>query len=396
MSALTEEVARRAAALAEEAAHQAAALEERLRQGAAAVTRALETAGQAPPSLDAGEDRARRLEEIARAAGRAAARTDLLGLNVEVAAARLGEEEHGLEQVARELRALADETARGATEADELLAAARADVAAGRVAWRTGLADLQLAQERIEGAASAAEEAGVSLAEARQAASELASTSATLRDPAPGRDRALDAAAVLAAAAEARDQAITGLGRAAAARLAGAGGRLLGEAGSADGLASRLEVVARPLGRATVVAQVVDDVARRAKQLAVNADLAAAQGDDPALGLFAEEARRLSERAEGAADEAADLGERVLADLAELRSDMVRHALAVREVGEILAGVLERFADPGTDAAADGLPAAWRADRVAARRLAEARAQWRRTAGPKAGPTGVEGDPSVS
>ena len=123
-------------------------------------------------------------------------------------------------------------------------------------------------------------------------------------------------------------------------------------------------------------------MARRAKQLAVNADLAAAQGDDPALGLFAEEARRLSERAEGAADEAAELGERVLADLAELRSDMVRHALAVREVGEILAGVLERFADPGADAAADGLPAAWRADRVAARRLAEARAQWRRTAGP--------------
>ncbi len=393
---LTEEVARRAAALAQEAAHQAAALEERLRQGSAAVGRALETAGQAPPALDAGEDRARRLEEIARAAGRAAARTDLLGLNVEVAAARLGEEEQGLEQVARELRALADETARGATEADELLAAARADVAAGRVAWRTGLADLRLAQERLDGAAAAAEEAGVALAEAQQAANELASTSSSRRPPA-SRDQALDAAFVLAAAAEARDEAITGLGRAAAARLAGAGGRLLGEATSADGLAARLEVVARPLGRATVVAQVVDDVARRAKQLAVNADLAAAQGDDPALGLFAEEARRLSERAEGAADEAADLGERVLADLAELRSDVVRHALAVREVGEILAGVLERFADPGADTEADGLPGAWRADRVAARRLAEARAQWRRTAGPEpAGPSGVEGGPAVS
>ena len=50
---------------------------------------------------------------------------------------------------------------------------------------------------------------------------------------------------------------------------------------------------------------------------------------------------------------------------------MIRHALAVREVGEILAGVLERFADPGADTEADGLPGAWRADRVAARRLAE-------------------------
>lgn len=372
----------RVEALADEAARHAAALEDGLRLCADSVSRALEAARAAPRALAESEERARRIEELARTVGKGALRADLLGLNVEVAAARLSEDEQGLEKVAHEVRLLADQAGRAAAETEELARALEQETGAGRAEWRRGAGELDEAREAMVRAVAGAAEAGVALAEAREAAAELAAAATVAHQRRGAWDQDdVDAAARLAASAEVRGSATERLGRVVAARLARTSSDLLAEAAAAEAIGGGLEGLQARLAGAAALAAGVDEVAGRAKQLAVNADVAASRAEDPALALFAEEARRLSEQAEGLAGHASTLQDRGEDALAAATGALQAHAARVRRLADDMATVLARFVGAPDAAEALGLAAAWRADRVAARRLAEARALWRQRHG---------------
>lgn len=288
----------RADALGAEAARRGAEVEERLAQGIRAVERAVEAQAAAPEALEGAEEQARRIDEIARDTGKAAVRSDLLALNVQVEAARLGEEP-GLERVGHDLRRLADQTTRGAHELEGLAAGLLNEVLAARRAWAQGAAQLEAARAQLEWAMRAAEEAGLSLSESRGAAAEFSAGTVVHGERAERGWDTVDIESVsrLAAAAEVRDATITRLARAVAARLRRTGEELEREAEQAQAVGRRLAELERHLRHLRELSAVADEVARRSKQLAVNADLAAARAEDPAFALFAEEARRLSEHA---------------------------------------------------------------------------------------------------
>lgn len=383
----------RADALGAEAARRGAELEDRLAQGIRAVERAVETQAGAPGALEGAEEQARRIEEIARETGKASVRSDLLALNVQVEAARLGEEDAGLEKVAHDLRRLADDTTRGAHELEALAAGLLGEVVSARRAWTQGAGQLEAARAQLEWALKAAEETGQSLAEARSASAEFAAATAGSggrAERATWDEVDFEAVARLAAAVEVRDGTMTRLARAVATRLRRTGEELEREATQAAQVHERLGALERHVRQLRENVSATDEVARRSKQLAVNADLAAARSEDPALAQFAEEARRLSEQAEAAAVQAQ--GQLALSreELGAAREHAERHAETVRRLAQELGAVLARFSDAEPeDVPLEGLAAAWRDDRVAARALAEARANWRHTA-QRGGPhTGV-------
>lgn len=369
----------RADALGAEASRRGAEVEERLGQGIRAVERAVEAQAPAPAALEGAEEQARRIEEIAHDTGKASVRSDLLALNVQVEAARLGEEEQGLEKVAHDLRRLADQTTRGAHELEGLASGLLGEVVAARRAWTQGAAQLEAARAQLEWALRAAEEAGLSLSEARGAAAEFSAAGSVQgeRNDRPWDGVDVESVSRLAAAAEVRDGTITRLARAVAARLRRTGGELEREAREALGVGARLSDLERHLRQLREVVSSADELARRSKQLAVNADLGAARSEDPAFALFAEEARRLSEHAEGAAGQAQVQLAQAREELGTARELADRHAETVQRIAEEMTALLARFseADP-EEAPTEGLAGAWRDDRVAARHLTEARAHW--------------------
>lgn len=373
----------RADALGAEAARRGAEVEERLAQGIRAVERAVEAQATAPEALEGAEEQARRIEEIARETGRAAVRSDLLALNVQVEAARLGEQEPGLEKVGHDLRRLADQTTRGAHELEGLAAGLLNEVLAARRAWGQGAAQLEAARAQLEWAMRAAEEAGLSLSESRGAAAEFSAGATAHGERAERGWDELDIESVsrLAAAAEVRDATITRLARAVAARLRRTGEELEREAEQAGGVGARLGELERHVRQLRELASAADEVARRSKQLAVNADLAAARAEDPAFALFAEEARRLSEQSENAATLAQSQLGHAREELEGAREMAERHGEAVRRISQEMTELLARFSEAESgDDPTEGLAIAWRDDRVAARQLAEARANWRHAA----------------
>lgn len=373
----------RADALGAEAARRGAEVEDRLGQGIRAVERAVEAQAAAPDALEGAEEQARRIEEIARETGKAAVRSDLLALNVQVEAARLGEEEQGLEKVGDDLRRLADQTTRGAHELEALAAGLLSEVAAARRAWGQGAAQLEAARAQLEWALRAAEEAGLSLSEARGAAAWFSAATGARAQGGREDEGDVEAASRLAAAAEVRDETINRLARAVAGRLQRAGEELDREAASADGVEERLGALERHLRQVRELVGAADEVARRSKQLAVNADLAAARATDPAFALFAEEARRLSEHAENAAAQGQVQLAQAHDELTASRDLARRHTEAVRRIASETTELLARFAEAsGGDDPIEGLASAWRDDRVAARQLTEARASWRHRARP--------------
>ncbi|MBX3471466.1 MAG: hypothetical protein KF878_31825 [Planctomycetes bacterium] len=373
----------RADALGAEAARRGAEVEDRLGQGIRAVERAVEAQAAAPDALEGAEEQARRIEEIARETGKAAVRSDLLALNVQVEAARLGEEEQGLEKVGDDLRRLADQTTRGAHELEALAAGLLSEVEAARRAWGQGAAQLEAARAQLEWALRAAEEAGLSLSEARGAAAWFSAATGARAQGAREDEGDVEAASRLAAAAEVRDETINRLARAVAGRLQRAGEELDREAASADGVEERLGALERHLRQVRELVGAADEVARRSKQLAVNADLAAARATDPAFALFAEEARRLSEHAENAAAQGQVQLAQAHDELTASRDLARRHTEAVRRIASETTELLARFAEASEgDDPIEGLASAWRDDRVAARQLTEARASWRHRARP--------------
>ncbi|MCO5170522.1 MAG: hypothetical protein M9894_29660 [Planctomycetes bacterium] len=372
----------RADALGAEAARRGAEVEDRLGQGIRAVERAVDAQAAAPDALEGAEEQARRIEEIARETGKAAVRSDLLALNVQVEAARLGEEEQGLEKVGDDLRRLADQTTRGAHELEALASGLLGEVTAARRAWAQGAAQLEAARAQLEWALRAAEEAGLSLSEARGAAAAFSAAAAARGERGErGWDEVdVETASRLAAAAEVRDETINRLARAVAGRLQRTGEELEREAAAAADVGRRLDELERHLRQQRELVGAADEVARRSKQLAVNADLAAARATDPAFALFAEEARRLSEHAENAAAQGQVQLAQAHDELTAARELARRHAEAAGRLARETTELLSRFAEAGQgEDPIEGLASAWRDDRVAARLLTEARASWHRS-----------------
>ncbi len=86
----------------------------------------------------------------------------------------------------------------------------------------------------------------------------------------------------------------------------------------------------------------------------------------------------------GLAGHASTLQDRGEDALAAATGALQAHAGRVRRLADDMATVLARFVGAPDAAEALGLAAAWRAERVAARRLAEARALWRQRHGDQA------------
>ena len=375
----------RADALSAEASRLGAAQEGSLRRAARAVGEALTVVSELPGTLDPTTEQVRRIEEIAGVSLKSSIRTDLLALNFQVEAARLGDQDRGLEEVAHEIRTLADRGTRRAEEVDELARRLEHDLSAARGAWLEGRGHFESARDKLESAIRALDRASGAWAEARSAAAEFGAAArvAGHRERAPDTD--LPVAARLAAAVEVREATINHLARTVASRLGDAGGRLRSETLTADEVAVRLASFVERLDQLTDLMLGADEIARRAKQLALNADLASARSDDPAFNLFAEEARRLSDLADGTATAT----QSQLHDARQALTPGVEASRRVaQQLGRIahdLAGLQARFGEEDSEApAGESLTHAWREDRAAARQLAQARADWH--AGPNTAP----------
>ena len=358
----------RADQLAGEAARQAAALEAAL----LAAERALSEAGLALRATSApfepNAEQARRIEEVARDSGEAMTRADLLALNFQVEAARLGEEDRHLHRAAHELRSLADRGARGAQEVSGLASAMQRDLRRLSEAWLAGLDGLGGAALELERARQAAQAAAQALAGARQVVAGLA---------APGAGPGVDPgpASGLAAAAQVRAGTLARLGGAVGEGLRRAAQALLREAEAAEAVRPRLEAREVRLGQLEDLARAADEIGRRARQLAINADLAASRSEDPGFGLFAEEARRLSEQAEATAEVAQRRFEEFAEEREPLRALERGRADALRALARELEELAARFGEgPAGDA---DLAQAWREDQRAADELQRALEAWR-------------------
>ncbi len=355
-------------------------MERVLRGARKAVERAQAQLDAVSGRLDPSDEQARRIEEVARASIDAAVRTDLLALNFQVEAARLGEDDRGLEKVAHEIRTLSDRGARGAAEISDLAGSLGRDTVQARGAIAQGVSALERALEEVERAVRSADAAAGALARARGAAAEFAAgVTAAARRPEGGLTPAdHDAVRRLAAAIEVRDATIDELARATAARLWRTHHALLDEANVAKEGARRLEAQLGRLHEMVGLVEDADEIARRAKHLALNADLAATRSEDPAFVLFAEEARRLSEQADTTANQTQSQLDRARKSLGPEISRGRTHTDALRSLAAELAELLDRFggAEPDEEEEHDDLERAWREDRAAAEQLAEARAKW--------------------
>lgn len=363
--------ARRAGEQAAEAGRRAVDLEQAL-QGAVRALREAEDSLRATLSpLQPDAEQVRRIEEVARDSGEAMTRTDLLALNFQVEAARLGEDDRHLHRVAHEIRSLADRGARGAREIGQLAAALRGDLHSLAEVWSGGLTRLGEAGEQLERAARATEGAVEALATVREAAGVVAAA-----EESRVRDADEEAAVGLAAAAQVRGDALHRLGVALGARLRSLAAMLGREAEEAEGALGLIEGELAKDGALDDLAGGADEIARRARQLAINADLAATRSDDPGFGLFAEEARRLSEQAEATAEAA----HRRATHQARRPARALARGLGsgLREVAAELNALAGRFGGEAAEAAADALGQAWREDRSAADALAQALAEWNR------------------
>ena len=378
---LLEELARwgsRAEALSAEATKRTSEAETRLRRASAAVARALEALRETDGRLEPTDDGVHRIEEIAGGSVEAAVRTDLLALNFQVEAARLGDDDRGLEQVAHEIRTLADRGARGAQEVYELAGRVQRELQDVRSRWARGRGHLGVATEDLERAVRVAVEAGDMLAEARGAAAQFhAATQAHEEGERAARTDRRSLALRMASAVQVREQTFERLVGALSGRVQQVSVELKVEAETAEALAGLVEAFEERLSPLFELVGDADEVARRTKQLAINADLAAARSEDPAVGLFAEEARRLSEHAEVAASTAQ-------ARLVESRKVHLPRLEASRGLADALRSLgqrLEELLDPVGEVAlgdedARDVAQTWREDRAAARQLAQARAEW--------------------
>lgn len=368
---MSERDARRADDLVGEATHRAMALQGALQSAVRGLEGVMELLRGAFVPLEPGADQVRRIEEVARDSGEAMTRADLLALNFQVAAARLGDEDRHLHRVAHELRSLADRGARGAREIGGLSGALLGDMRRLQTAWVAGLEALELAVSELERAERAADAANEALSGAREAAARLAAAG----EQPPGEPAA---AADLAAAAEVRGDTLLRLGAALNEGLRRAAEAIEQQAQIAEAAAPRLEAEEQRLGQLEELARAADEIGRRARQLAINADLAATRSEDPGFGLFAEEARRLSEQAEATAEDAHRRFEEAAQEPEPARLLAADIAHQLRAVIEDLQGLAAHFAAAAPEAAvSDGFEQAWREDRRAAEALARARSAWR-------------------
>ena len=375
---MSERDARRADDLVGEATRRALSLQGALQAALRGLRGADELMRASLQPLAPGADQARRIEEVARDSGEAMTRADLLALNFQVAAARLGDEDRHLHRVAHELRSLADRGARGAHEIGGLAGTLLHDLRRLEAAWGAGLEALESAAGELERAVRAADAAGEALSGAREAAARLA-----LSGEQPAGSTA--AAADLAAAAEVRGETLLRLGTALGSDLRRAAETIERQAQVAEAAAPRLEVEERRLTQLEELARAADEIGRRARQLAINADLAATRSEDPGFGLFAEEARRLSEHAEATAEDAHRRFEAAAQEPEPARILATDLAGDLRAVAEGLHLLAQRFGAPAERPAPSpdggdggGLEQAWREDRRAAEALGRAREAWKK------------------
>jgi Methyl-accepting chemotaxis protein (MCP) signalling domain len=369
-----------AEALSAAAARHGAQLELGLRRSRATVEQALRLLREAAEHLVPGGEQTSRIEEVARSGEDSATRTDLLALNFQVEVARQGEDDRRLEPVAAEIRALADTGARGAAETRELAQALQEELRQSLQMWGRGDAQLDQALEQLERALRTAEETAAALAEARgvsarfQLATRAYQEGSTLTS-------GLTADA-LAVAIEARERTAARVVRGLSQRLSETSRRLEQEAGLAAAVAAEVEAFEQRLDDLQELVDGADDMARRAKQLAINADLAASRSRDPAFELFAEEARLLSERAESAAVHAQEQLVKERRSRAPRLEAGHRLTSSLRDHADALRVLLEPLGDAameqeGPDGADAGLVQAWRDDRAAEGQVGQALAEWR-------------------
>lgn len=341
------------------------------------VERALRQLDAVRALLAPSEEQVHRIEEVARTSGEAAVRTDLLALNFQVEAARLGEDDRGLERVAHEIRTLSDRGARGASEIGELTETLIRQVDDARTAIARGAVSLGDAGEDVARGLRAINSALWALARARTAASEFAAGAAATRESRSSADT--EAIRRLTAAVEVRERTWAQLAQASSMHLQRITHGLADEGRRALETGERLGAHLARVDHLAGLVEDADEIARRAKQLALSADLAAARSEDPAFALFAEEARRLSEHAEAAASGTqTQLAEARRALAPEVDQARARGE-ALQSIGSALRELLERLGEVPQDELlplGEDMERAWREDRAAAERLAEALSQW--------------------
>lgn len=291
----------RADALSGVAREHGARAEDALRNAHTLLRRVLEGAQAASPPIDPGDESTRRMEEVSHTAGEAASRADLLALNVLVEAARLGDDDHGLEQIAQEIRTLSGRSSRGAQEVEDLASHLRRGLGDARLTWTRTLQKLEAVGSGIEEALRLTAQAGHALSEASEASAQFAAGTRVHNAQRAWSSTEQEAATRLAAAAEVRGESLNHLAEAVAKRLEGVSRSLAEHLQAARDAEARIAAFEGHLQEHARLLQATNEIARRAKQLAINADLAALRVRDPAFELFSDEARRLSERAEATA-----------------------------------------------------------------------------------------------
>jgi methyl-accepting chemotaxis protein-like sensor len=361
-------------ALSAEATRHNTRLEAGLERARQAVDEVLARLEGLEARLDPSPALVQRVAEVAHVTGEAATRTDLLALNFQVEAARLGEDDRGLAQVAYEIRSLAERGARGAAELQELASGLERAGAAASEACAEGRTSLESAREVLREAHRSGSRMGESLSLARSAA---ASFAAGTKHRADAGEAAGEAARRLGAAASVREEAIRRLAETSAARLWQTLRDLREEGRRSEGAVEQVESFSSKLRGLFGLVSDADEIARRAKQLALNADLAAHRSEDPAFGLFAEEARRLAEQAEVTASASqarlVEAQELIGPDLADRRA----RVLTLQRIASELDRVLRGFGGTGDQVADQSeLEQVWREDRATARDLADARASY--------------------
>ncbi|MEZ6186302.1 MAG: methyl-accepting chemotaxis protein [Planctomycetota bacterium] len=365
----------RADALSGVARERGARAEDALRGALLLLRRAIEQAQATTPPIDPGDEATERMEEASREAGEAASRADLLALNVLVEAARMGEDDHGLEQIAQEIRALTGRSSRGSQEVEDLASRLRRGLHEARQLWGETLRKLDGVAGGIDEALRLTAEAGHALSEASEASAQFAAGTRVNTTQRAWSSTEQEAATRLAAAAEVRGESLNVLAEAVRKRLEAVVGSLDAHLSAAQDAEARIAAFEGHLQEHARLLQATTEIARRAKQLAINADLAALRVRDPAFELFSDEARRLGERAEATAAATTDLLEGA-SRVHEPSRDAVRRiaeglAVLSQQLQGVLAGTGTGDVDPG------GLTHALRADRSAARQLARAQAEWR-------------------
>lgn len=360
-------------AFAREASRISAQLEGALERARQEVERALLRLDGLARSLDPTDEQARRIGDVAKTSGESATRTDLLALNFQVEAARLGEEDRGLERVAYEIRTLADRGARGSVEIDELATQLLRSSADIREAYEASKTNLKAALDGLSDALRRGAKVGEAISRATTAADELAA------GPALNGSEGLEAAvSELASAAEVREDTIRRVAEVSAARLWRMLVDLRLEGGRAEASAELLGQFDERLRELFGIVADADEIARRAKQLALNADLAANNSEDPAFSLFAEEARRLSEQAELTASATQAQLTETRALIAPELVDRADRARTLNRLTSELERVLRGFGATGQKVADQAqLEQVWREDQASARNLAQARASYR-------------------